>query len=110
MRSSVACRSLASLGQLLSSFAPANQELLSVTAAGSLASKLGIRAVSAACINTVASSSRQLSNEAAGTSGSWEQLKRDGVPVNPCHSPHHPAALQGVAEPAGEELSVQASE
>ncbi|GLC36724.1 hypothetical protein PLESTM_000495300 [Pleodorina starrii] len=51
---------------------------------------------------------RQQSNAAAGTSSSWEQLKRDGVPVNPCQSPHHPAVVQGVVStPKGEGLSVQ---
>jgi hypothetical protein len=49
---------------------------------------------------------RQQSNE-ADTSTSWEQLKRDGVRVNPCHSPHHPAAVEGVASPEGEERSLQ---
>ncbi|KAG2489230.1 hypothetical protein HYH03_012252 [Edaphochlamys debaryana] len=36
---------------------------------------------------------------------SWRALQQQGVKVNPCNSPHHPAAK--LAPPAGEELSVQ---
>lgn len=36
----------------------------------------------------------------------WSKLAKQGVPVNPCRSPHHPAAGLGLSE-EGPEVSVQ---
>ncbi|EFJ40497.1 hypothetical protein VOLCADRAFT_99697 [Volvox carteri f. nagariensis] len=69
--------------------------------------RLGAVAFPAASGTLAAIFARQQSNAAAGSSSSWEQLKNDGVRVNPCQSPHHPAAIEGVVELEGEELSVQ---
>ncbi|GFR50110.1 hypothetical protein Agub_g12258 [Astrephomene gubernaculifera] len=107
MRSSLARRGLCALQQQWSSHVSATQERLVAIAAPAL--EAGIRAVSTASSSS-APTPRQQSNCTAGTSAnSWEQLLREGIEVNPCRSPHHPAAVQGIVEPAGKELSVQAA-
>ena len=46
-----------------------------------------------------------------GGQSEWERLKREGAPVNPCNSPHHPASKAGVTlpQPGAAELSLQAA-
>lgn len=74
----------------------------------SLARRLGVNTAPtsnssyAAVFSRLKSSGREDEN-----APSWEQLLKNGVRVNPCQSPHHPAAVEGVAEPDGEELCVQ---
>ncbi|GLI67750.1 hypothetical protein VaNZ11_012004 [Volvox africanus] len=105
MRSSFACKRLAALGHQLSAF-PTNRNCLPEPNSATTW-KLVPNAFPAPSSSQPASFLRHQSDQTAGTSSSWGQLKKDGVRVNPCQSPHHPAAVEGVAEPEGEELCVQ---
>ncbi|GIL86360.1 hypothetical protein Vretimale_11689 [Volvox reticuliferus] len=105
MRSRFSCKRLAALGHQLTDFAATKNGLSVQNVATTW--KLGPIAFPGTSSSQPASFLQQYSSQAVGTSSSWEQLKKDGIRVNPCQSPHHPAAVEGVAEPEGEELCVQ---